>query len=121
MIYKRLREIRKAKGMSQEKMAEILCTDPSNYSSKERGEIGIRKEEWEKIAKALEVSVDDLIEKDYKSSVINNISDDVIQHSNVLNSIITHLQDYISFLKEDRKRLLEENKTLHEQIKIIKP
>lgn len=37
MIYEKLRNIRKQKGISQEKMAKILSTDTSNYSRKERG------------------------------------------------------------------------------------
>ena len=36
MVQEKLRNLRKQKGISQEKMAKILSTDPSNYSRKER-------------------------------------------------------------------------------------
>lgn len=45
MIQEKLKNLRKQKGMSQEKMAKILSTDTSNYSRKERGETRIHDEE----------------------------------------------------------------------------
>ena len=99
-------------------MAKILSTDPSNYSRKERGEIRIHDEEWQKIADALEVAVEEI--KDEKSSSIvhndnstlHNQSNSYILNHNLHNSILENLQDYISMLKNEIKHLKEENDTL---------
>lgn len=118
MIQEKLKILRKQKGFSQEKMAKILSTDPSNYSRKERGEIRIHDEEWQKIADALEVAVEEI--KDEKSSSIvhndnstlHNQSNSYILNHNLHNSILENLQDYISMLKNEIKHLKEENDTL---------
>jgi len=43
----------------------------SNYSRKESGDVRIYDDEWEKLAKALDVSVED-IKKEKPSSIIQN-------------------------------------------------
>lgn len=50
--------------MTQQQMADILCTDVSNYSRKENGTVKIRGEEWEKLATALDISVEKIYESD---------------------------------------------------------
>jgi len=118
LIQEKLKILRKHKGFSQEKMAKIISTDPSNYSRKERGEIRIHDEEWQKIADALEVAVEKI--KDEKSSSIvhndnstlHNQSNSYILNHNLPNSILENLQDYISMLKNEIKHLKEENDTL---------
>jgi len=121
MIRENLRTIRKQKGKSQEQMAKILSTDPSNYSRKERGEIRIHDEEWQKIADALNVPVEDI--KDEKlpgfvhndNSTFNDSAGNYNQYYNIPNSMIEHLQDYISLLKNENQELKEEIKTLKSQ------
>lgn len=60
MIQEKLRNLRKLKNMSQQEMAKIIGTDASNYSRKERGEVRIFDDEWEKIVSVLGVSAEDL-------------------------------------------------------------
>jgi len=122
-MHEKLRVIRKQKGISQEKIAKVLCTDVSNYSRKERGEIRIQKEEWQKIAKTLGVSVEDIQDPPEKNNIFlnNNLSfqgfsENMANHYNILLSTLNNLQDYISFLKDDRERLKIENFNLHKQI-----
>lgn len=122
MIQEKLRTLRKQKGISQEKMAKILSTDTSNYSRKERGETRIHDEEWQKLAEALEVPVEDLKEeKDLRlvhndNSTFNDNSGNYYnQHFNIPNSIIENLQDYISLLKKEIETLKAENKDLKSQ------
>ncbi|MEW6214785.1 MAG: helix-turn-helix transcriptional regulator [Nitrospirota bacterium] len=55
-ILKRVREIRKAKGIKQEYLARELGMDRTNYSRKERGMIPMTVEEFLKVAKILEIS-----------------------------------------------------------------
>jgi transcriptional regulator with XRE-family HTH domain len=108
MIQEKLKNLRKQKGMSQEKMAKILATDTSNYSRKERGETRIHDEEWQKIADALEVPIEDIKEE----KGIGNYN----HYYSTPNSIIENLQDYISLLKKEIENLKEENKSLKTKI-----
>lgn len=114
MIQQKLRNLRKQKCMSQEKMAKILSTDISSYCRKENGKSKIHDDEWEKLAKALEVSVDDI--KESKSSgivhndnsTLHDQSDNYIHNYNLSISVLEHLQDYIKILKEQNESLKRE-------------
>lgn len=124
MVQEKLKTLRKQRGLSQEKMSKILSTDTSNYSRKERGEIGIHEEEWQKLADALNVSLEEIKEEKLSSSVHNdnstfndNSGNYYSQHFNIPNSIVENLQDYISLLKKEVENLKEENKTLKSQNK----
>ncbi len=119
MVQEKLRNLRKQKGISQEKMAKILSTDPSNYSRKERGEVRIHDEEWQKLAEALEVPVEDIKEEkelrlvhNDNSTFNDNSGNYYNQHFNIPNSVIENLQDYISLLKQKVYELEQEIKSL---------
>ncbi|MDF2933818.1 MAG: transcriptional regulator [Chryseobacterium sp.] len=122
MIQEKLKNLRKQKGMSQEKMAKILSTDTSNYSRKERGETRIHDEEWQKIADALDVPVEEIKEEKPSGIVHNdnstfndNSGNYYNQNFNIPNSIVENLQDYISLLKKEIENLKEENAALKAQ------
>lgn len=118
MVQEKLKTLRKQRGLSQEKMSKILSTDPSNYSRKERGEIGIHEEEWQKLADALNVPLEEIKEEKLSGSLHNDNSENYYcQHFNIPNSIVKNLQDYISLLKKEVEYLKEENKTLKSQNK----
>ena len=123
MIQEKLRTLRKQKGFSQEQMAKLLHTDTSNYSRKERGEIRIHDEEWQKLANALDVPLEEIRENVEKFSIknenstFNDNSGNYNQYYNIPNSIIENLQEYISILKEEIKNLKEQNKLLQDQQK----
>lgn len=122
MIQEKLKNLRKQKGMSQEKMAKILSTDTSNYSRKERGETRIHDEEWQKIADALDVPVEEIKDENSPGIVHNdnstfndNSGNYYNQNFNIPNSIVENLQDYISLLKKEIEDLKEENIALKAQ------
>lgn len=119
MKQEKLRNLRKLKGISQEKMAKILFTDPSNYSRKERGEVRIHEEEWKKIAESLSVPISDIKEEEERVTSTNNSTfKDTSQYQYTQNlncSIIENLQDYIGFLKQKIGELHEENQVLRSQ------
>lgn len=124
MEHKKLKNLRKQRGLSQEKMSKILSTDPSNYSRKERGEIGIHEEEWQKLADALNVPLEEIKEEKLSGSVHNdnstfndNSGNYYSQYFNIPNSIVENLQDYISLLKKEVEHLKKENKNLKSQSK----
>ena len=59
----KLRNLRKQRGYTQDYMSKIISTDVSNYSRKESGDVRIFDDEWEKLAKALDVPVQDIKEE----------------------------------------------------------
>ncbi|NBC58757.1 MAG: helix-turn-helix domain-containing protein [Bacteroidetes bacterium] len=63
-------QARKNKGATQQQVADVLCMGVSNYSRKEKGILGMRDEEWVKIADFLEVPLEDIYEDDRKQVFI---------------------------------------------------
>ena len=120
---RKLRTLRKQKRLSQEKMAKILSTDTSNYSRKERGEVKIHDEEWEKLANALEVPIDDIKEKKEmgihnENFTFHDYSGNNVNYYNVPDMMMKNTQDYIEVLKEQIEILKQENATLKEKLNL---
>ncbi|MBO9693829.1 helix-turn-helix transcriptional regulator [Chryseobacterium sp.] len=119
MKQEKLKNLRKLKGISQEKMAKILSTDPSNYSRKERGEVRIHDDEWKKIAETFNVPISEIKEEDERLSNNKNPTfkdTSQYQYTQSLNyTLIENLQDYIVFLKQKIFELSEENQMLKSQ------
>ncbi len=117
MIHGKLRNLRKEKGMSQKEIAQILSTDISSYSRKENGKSKIHDEEWEKLAKVLDVSVEEIKERENIKVVYNETptssdnSGNYSQHFNLPNSILENLHDYIAILKHENESLKKELET----------
>ena len=121
MIQQKLKDLRKQRKLSQQTIAKILSTDPSSYSRKENGKSKIYDDEWEKLAKALDVSVDDIKESEFSEIVFNDNSSynnnfgNPKSNYNTLNSVLENLEDYISLLKRDIELLKKENEILKSQ------
>jgi transcriptional regulator with XRE-family HTH domain len=120
MQKEKLRTVRKMKGFTQQQMAEAIPTDVSNYSRKESGAVSITQTEWSKLAKFLEVPVEEIYEEeeakfifenpvfnDSPGSNIGNITANNV--GNITNElsieIIKTMQEYIGLLKEEIERL----------------
>jgi len=116
-MQERLKTLRKERGISQVKMAKILSTDPSNYSRKERGEVGIHDEEWQKLADALEVSVKDIKndETNFTFYTFNDDSKSNITYFNIPDFFLETQKKYIKKLEKENYNLLEEIKLLKSQ------
>lgn len=124
MTMEKLRTLRKQKGYTQQQIADLLATDVSNYSRKENGDVRIFDDEWEKLAKALEVSVEDIKEEkalqtqnqnstlNDNSSLNDNASINYNLFCNVPNYLLENQQEYINLLKEQIKALKKENEKL---------
>ena len=120
MVYEKLRSNRKKKGISQKSMAKILSTDTSNYSRKERGETKIFNDEWEKLAAALDVPVEEI--KESSRNLIRNENSTFNDNSGNYNkyySFSEHVNDYIALLKEQNEMLKEENLRLKKEIETL--
>lgn len=118
MQKEKLRTIRKQKGYTQQQIADIIATDVSNYSRKESGDVKIFKEEWDKIARFLDLPVEEIYEEDEVKTIIQNpVFNDspgsyamgsVTNFNNEISlSIIKNLQEYIELLKNEVKKLKE--------------
>lgn len=118
MQKEKLRTVRKMKGFTQQQMAEVIPTDVSNYSRKESGGVSITQTEWQKLAKFLDVPVDEIYEEEEATIIIENpvFSDNTGVNvgnnnatANISNElsieIIKTMQEYIALLKEEINRL----------------
>jgi transcriptional regulator with XRE-family HTH domain len=114
MIEKKLISIRKAK-YTQESMAKILHMTQSQYQRREKGEIKISDEEWERIAKALGTTIEEIKEGDSNKQDANNFDNNYLQ--NIPNFIFENQQEYINLLKKEIEELKEENTILKSQMK----
>ncbi|WP_333597279.1 helix-turn-helix transcriptional regulator [Chryseobacterium flavum] len=115
----KLKKLRKQRGYTQEYMSKILSVDVSNYSRKENGETKIFADEWEKLAKALDVSVEDIKEEreaqNNQNSTLNdsasfndNASINYNQYCNIPEYLLENQKEYISLLKEQIEMLKAE-------------
>ena len=122
MQKEKLRTVRKMKGYTQQELADVIPTDVSNYSRKESGSVSITRAEWQKLAKFLEVPVEEIYEEEEAKIVIENPVFNESPGANVGNSgfsannmgqinnelsieIIKTMQEYIGLLKEEISRL----------------
>lgn len=93
---------------TQENMAKILHMTQSQYQRREKGEIKISDEEWERIAKALDTTVESIKEDDSMMYQINNYDKQSVNYSgrsnnfyNIPDYILENQQEYINFLKQE--------------------
>ncbi|MCD9615188.1 helix-turn-helix domain-containing protein [Chryseobacterium gleum] len=124
MQKEKLRNARKVKGITQQQIADIIATDVSNYSRKESGDVSIRKDEWEKIARFLDVPVEEIYEEE-EARQINNFENNTNSNNigtvsgnyycNIPEFLLENQRDYIEHLKKENQRLQEEIKALKNQ------
>lgn len=121
MIKNKLINARKGK-YTQENMAKLLHMTQSQYQRREKGDIKISDEEWERIAKALDTKVEDIKEGDANLQIIHydnqsgNYSASNNYFHNIPDYILENQQDYINLLKKEIESLKEEVEDLKFQI-----
>lgn len=71
VMYKRIRDLREDKDMTQTQMAEILNCSQRVYSNYERGDIDIPTDILKKIADFHDVSVDYILERTNNKTIIH--------------------------------------------------
>jgi transcriptional regulator with XRE-family HTH domain len=111
----KLIRIRKQKGFSQQYVAEHLCMDVSNYNKREKGKAKINSTEWEKLAKILEVSVEDIYESEESTFIICKDQSVGINHGT--NNVYTIPASFLENQKKYITKLEEENAQLKERLK----
>ena len=120
MIKNKLITARKERNMTQNDMADLLFMSQSQYQRRERGEIRISDEEWERMAKLLGKETEEIKEEDCitiynydnsSGSYLGSYSGNNNYYYNVPEFIMKNQQEYIEMLKEEIKRLKEEIKS----------
>ncbi|MDR6403525.1 MULTISPECIES: helix-turn-helix transcriptional regulator [Chryseobacterium] len=114
MVKEKLIRARKDKKFSQQDIAEHLNISQTQYLRKEKGEIEIKDEEWERIAKLLDVEIDDIKQVDKENSIsqnFENITGSYVGSNNVYCNVpeflLENQQDYIELLKKEIQQLKE--------------
>ena len=107
---------------TQEKMANLLHMSQTQYHRREKGDVKISDEEWERIAKVLNTTVEDIKDDDYSQQVINNYDNQSGNYVgsnnyfyNIPDFVLDNQQDYINLLKERIQKLEEEVNLLKKQ------
>ena len=109
----KLRDLRKKKRFSQQDLATHLKISQTQYQRKENGEKEMYDDEWDKLAKFLEVEVDDIKEKRKDVSVNQNfesVTNSTYVGSNTIyfsipEFILKNQKEYIQLLKNEIESL----------------
>ena len=102
----RLIKKRKESEISQKMIAERLCMDVSCYNRREKGQIKISLQEWERLAEILEVPLEEIYESDDSQVFIckDNATGNY-QGTNNIYSVPEHLLEtqrkYIAILENE--------------------
>ena len=113
MVKEKLIRARKEKKISQQDIAEHLNISQTQYLRKEKGEIEIKDEEWERIAKLLDVEVNDIKEENTNKFINQNfesVTESYYVGSNniycgIPEYLLENQQEYIELLKKEIENL----------------
>nr|WP_315186017.1 helix-turn-helix transcriptional regulator [uncultured Flavobacterium sp.] len=133
MKHEKLILARKSRGFTQDQMAQKIAMEQTTYSRKEIGKSSITEEEWKKIAKVLEVPMEEIKDSKITNSIKNENctfhegSVAGVQYvnlpQNVFDIIIKYnlkLEENNFLIKQDVSQLKLDNNQLHEKLKILK-
>lgn len=104
MIKEKLIKIRKEKKFSQQDIAKHLNISQTQYLRKEKGEIAIKDDEWERIAKLLDVDIDEIKQPsslNQNFEKITNLPNENNVYYKIPQFILKNQQDYITILKKE--------------------
>lgn len=111
----KLHDARIRRGHSQEQLAKLAAMSQPKYSRKESGYSPILEDEWNLLAKVLDVPLEEIYEEDvaktyiyknvkgnsFNSGTINiNVPDFVMNYIQLLEKKVVHLEDELQKLKE---------------------
>ena len=106
MTKRKLIEARKAKGFSTKEIAEQMFLTVSSYNRREKGKTKIHIDEWQKLAKILSVSLEDIYESEDSQSVSFNDNSTATGNYFYTNNIYS-IPDYILESQHKLIQLLE--------------
>ena len=94
LLGKRLREIRKRKGINQEKLAELIDVDPTTISNIENGKNYPSMINLENIIKVLDVTFTEVFDFEHK----NNSENLIVQKNEKLKANPDKLEDFYKII-----------------------
>ena len=106
MVKTKLIRKRNEKEFTQKDLAEYLNISQTQYSRKEKGEVEISDEEWERISKLLETNVDEIKENEEVTN-INNYFENTVTSSSFGSVAGNFYCNIPEFLLESQKELVE--------------
>jgi transcriptional regulator with XRE-family HTH domain len=109
VVKRKLLEARLNKGLSQEKLADLIDMSQPNYSRRENGLKNISAVEWAKIAKVLGVKKEEIYEKNLQTTFYKSTNDNNTGNRLPFN-IPEFVLDHIESLKGENKELKEKLK-----------
>jgi transcriptional regulator with XRE-family HTH domain len=115
-----LKNVRTAKGYSQLEFSKLVAMDQTTYSRKETGKTFITEQEWDRFAKTLGVSKEEIKEK-LASQAINengvfNHQSVGIQNISLPIEVLETILRYNKKLEEDNALLKTEKQPLKEKV-----
>lgn len=122
MVKEKLIKKRNEKDFTQKDLAEYLNISQTQYSRKEKGEVEISEEEWERISKLLETEVEEIKETSDNKNITNYF--DNVTSSNFGSVNGNYYCNVPEFLLENQKELIEmlkkENRQKDTEIELLK-
>ena len=106
MVKTKLIRKRNEKDFTQKDLAEYLNISQTQYSRKEKGEVEISDEEWDRISKLLETNVEE-IKEDEEVTNINNYFENTVTSSSFGSIAGNFYCNIPEFLLESQKELME--------------
>ena len=101
MIKEKLIKTRKHKGYTQQQLADKLSMNKSNYNRREKGEINVSNEEWEKISKVLDIPIEDVYQVNEGQVLIFKDNTDCTYLGQ------NHIYSIPEFILENQKKYIE--------------
>ncbi|MDN5395949.1 MAG: helix-turn-helix domain-containing protein [Chryseobacterium sp.] len=126
MVKEKLIKRRNEKAFTQKDLAEYLSISQTQYSRKEKGEVEISDEEWERISRLLNTSVEEIKETDEAKNTNNYFENTVTSSSfgniggtfycNIPDFLLENQQEFIEMLKKEIQQKNTEIETLKKRI-----
>lgn len=119
MIKQKLTNKRIERNLSQEKIADLIGISQSQYNRRENGITKITKKEWDKMAKVLDTTLENIYEPEDGIYVINNesASGEYSGSQNHFHQLPNHI---LETMRKYIEKLEDENKSLKEEIAVLK-
>lgn len=105
MVKTKLIRKRNEKEFTQKDLAEYLNISQTQYSRKEKGEVEISDEEWERISKLLKTEVEEIKENNDNQKVTNYFENTITSNNGSISG--NYYCNVPEFLLESQKELVE--------------
>jgi len=113
MVKEKLIKRRNEKDFTQKDLAEYLNISQTQYSRKEKGEVEISEEEWERISKLLETNVDEIKELNENQNITNYFENTITSNNGSISG--NYHCNVPEFLLENQKELIDMMKKENQQ------